>query len=224
MTPPLTLGVRSAWILLAAAAAVLVAVGFGLFTAVQLSQDALRLGDFPTDQLAIRVTLVMQLIGPGPSLLPLLASMLLAGCLVLTGRGPVRSGGRGQQLGLLASAAVAGLFAVTYAAAAALALTADRALTEDMPLLLFNLSNLVTVLAVNLAALGLLAAAFLSGRVPGQLPTGPNAPDKQNGAASAREPTAESAEATAPQTPLRPSNLTEGPPDLIESRHSRDQE
>jgi len=99
----------------------------------------------------------------------------------------------------------------------------DRALTEDMPLLVFNLSNLVTVLAVNLAALGLLAAAFLSGRVPGHLPTGPSAPDEQSGAASAREPASESAEAEAPQTPLRPPNLIEGPPDLIESRHSRDQ-
>ena len=46
MTPRLTLRVRSAWILLAAVAALLVAAGYALFTAVQLVQDPQVLGDF----------------------------------------------------------------------------------------------------------------------------------------------------------------------------------
>lgn len=77
MTPRLTFRVQSVWIPLAAAAAVLVAVGYGLFTAVQLSRDPLRLGDFQAEEFALRLTVFMQLIGPTPPLLPLIASMLL---------------------------------------------------------------------------------------------------------------------------------------------------
>ena len=138
MTPPLTLRIRSAWILAAAVATLLVAAGYGLFTAVQLIQDPQFLGDFEPNGSAARAALVMQFIGRVPPLLLLLAVMLLAGCLVLTERVPVPAratagcsaqpiGGRRLQLGLLALAAVAGLSALTYAAAAALQRRADPA-------------------------------------------------------------------------------------------------
>ena len=184
MKPRLTLRVRSAWILLAAAASLLVAAGYGLFTAGQLIQDPQFFGDFEPTGFAVRAALVMQFIGPVQTLLLLLAVMLLAGCLVLTERVPVpprtSAGGSPQpiggrlQLGLLGLATLAGLSALMYAAAAALALTAPTP-TNDTPIQLLSLSNSVTVLAVSLATLGLLAAVLLSWRVPGHLPPSPDA-------------------------------------------------
>jgi hypothetical protein len=235
------LGVQWPWILLAAGAALLSAAGYVLLAAVQVVQDEPTLfgglaepdGLAEQDGLAGQAAAVMQFSGHIPALLVLLAVMLLAGCLVLTGALPttvrVAGGGNAQlaggsrlRRGLLALATVAGLLALTYAATAALALTFDSPLAGDAPgLLSFLRSNSITALAISLAALVLLVPVLLSRWAPGPLPASPPGPDEQDEAAAGPtgRPAPETAEADAPQTPLSsPPDLIEGPARLNRGR------
>ena len=94
------LGGQWAWIVLAAGAFLLSAAGYLLFTAFRFAQDAPTLfGGLPDqdglaepDGLAKQAAAVMQFSGHTPALLVLLAVMLLAGCLVLTGALPTTVG------------------------------------------------------------------------------------------------------------------------------------
>jgi hypothetical protein len=228
------LGVQWAWIVLAAGASLLSAAGYLLFTAFRFAQDApTLLGGLPDrdgltepDGLAKQAAAVMQFRGHIPALLVLLAVMLLAGCLVLTGALPTTvrlTGGGSAQLaarsrvrtGLLILAAVAGLFAVMYAATAALALTFNSPLIDNTPERSFLQSNSITALAISLAALALLAPVFLSQWAPGPPPASPAVQHEQDRAAASptRRPAPETMKADAPQTPpSSPPDLIEGPP------------
>jgi hypothetical protein len=225
------LGVQWPWILLGAGAALLSAAGYLLLAAVRVAQDEPTLfgglpepdGSAEPDGLARQAAAVMQFGGHIPALLVLLAVMLLAGCLVLTGALPttvrITAGGSAHLAGrsrlrkaLLGLATVAGLLALTYAATAALALSFDRPLVEDAPgLRSFLQSNSITALAISLAALVLLAPVFLSRWVPGPPPASPAVQDEQDGAATS--PTRRPAPETAADTPQTPRS---SPPDLIE--------
>ena len=226
------LRVQWSWILLAAGAVLLLAAGYVLLSAVRVAQDWSSLtGGLPESDgsaepagLAERAAAVMQFSGHIPALLVLLAVMLLAGCLALTGALPTTvrgtgggnaqpAGGSRLRLGLLALATVAGLLALTYAATAALALTFYSPLVADAPPGVRSIlrSNSITVLAISFAALVLLAPVFLSRWVSGHPPASPDVQDEQDSAASLpRRPAPETPEADAPQPP--PS----APPDLIE--------
>ena len=234
------LGGQWAWIVLAAGAFLLSAAGYLLFTAFRFAQDAPTLfGGLPElgglaepDGLAKQAAAVMQFSGHIPALLVLLAVMLLAGCLVLTGALPttvrVIGGGNAQlaggsrlRQGLLALATVAGLLALTCAAIAALALTFNSPLIDDTPERSFLQSNSITALAISLAALVLLVPVFLSRWVPGPLSASPAVQDEHDGAAASptRRPAPETAKADAPQTPLSSSpDLIEGSPRMNHGR------
>jgi len=234
------LRVQWSWILLAAGAVLLLAAGYVLLSAVRVAQDSPTLfGGLPESSdglaepagLAEQAAAVMQFSGHIPALLVLLAVMLLAGCLVLTGTLPttvqVTSGGNAQpaggsrlRLGLLALAAVAGLLALTYAATAALALTFYSPLVADAPVRSFLRSNSITALAISFAALVLLAPVFLSRWMSGPQPASPDVPDEQGSATSPpRRPAPETPEADAPQpSPSSPPDLIEGPPRLNRGR------
>jgi hypothetical protein len=233
-------GVQWAWIVLAAAASLLSAAGYLLFTAFRFAQDApTLLGGLPErdglaepDGLAKQAAAVVQFRGHIPALLVLLAVMLLTGCLVLTGALPTTvrliGGGNGQlagrrrlRTGLLVLAAVAGLFALTYAGTAALALTFNSPLIDNTPERSFLQSNSITALAISLAALALLAPVFLSQWAPGPPPASPAVQHEQDRAAASptRRPAPETMKADAPQTPpSSPPDLIEGPPRLDRGR------
>ena len=236
------LGVQWAWILLAAGAVLLSAAGYLLFTAFRFAQDAPMLVDRPPESdelvepggLPKQAVAVVQFSGHIPALLVLLAVMLLAGCMVLSGALPTTvrvTGGSDAQLryprgsrlrqGVLTLATVAGLFALTYSATAVLALTFNSPLIENTPTEAFLRSNSITVLAVSLAALVLLIPVFLSRCVPGPLPASPAVQNEQGDADAGptRGPAGEIAEADAPQTPLSSSpDLIEGGPRLNRGR------
>jgi hypothetical protein len=230
-------GIQRPWILLAAAAVLVLAAGYLLLAAVRVVQDEPTLfggtpepdGPAEPDGLVQQAAAVMQFSGHTPALLVLLAVMLLAGCLPLTGASPttgrVSAGGSAQlagrnrlRRGLLGLATVAGLLALMYAATAGLALTFDSPFMDNTPgLRAFLQTNSITALAISLAALVLLVPVFLSQWVPGLLSTSPVVQDEQDGAAASPtgRPASETAEADAPPTPLSSSA------DLIEGRSWR---
>jgi hypothetical protein len=225
----LRLRVRSAWLLLGAVAALLAAVGYGLFVAADLVRaQTVPVFDAEPDGFAARVGLILQFTGPIPPMLLLLAGVLLAGCLVLTGRLPVQTaagaqgsvrpiGGSRVRLSLLGLAAVAALLALTYAATAALVLTTDPGVAEDGSFRLLNRSNAVTVLAVSAAALGALAVVVLSAWFSGAVSAGAEAPDDQGDEPG---PTSEPPEADTEQVPLPSSpDLLESSPTVSRRRH-----
>lgn len=177
---------RSATMLLVAAVGLLCAVGYGMLVSWQLADDPSMLppDEHPTG-FVDHVALAAMFSGLGPELV-LFAAALLAGCRMLAGQAPPASatGSHGVRPAIAAPplpvvaglAAVAGLLALVFMAAAALALANQP---PDLGPGALLRSSLIIELTVSFAALAVLTV-LLSWPVPIHRTTDNDVQDSQD--------------------------------------------